>query len=189
MENWDIFAGCRGVCFRLGRSRPNSQRKPKAGSSKNNTVRESLAGLPLNNGLGAEDINISSLSAWGYVYQIGPQTVAVGSNVTFTDNGPLNGIVHTPGSPTIEVAAGGVYNIEFSVYTSLNNPQDWAVVINGVSQSRFTSAGQTITAATTLNLAARDRVTIRNANTIPDPATLREGNVITAYVRIYKVDN
>lgn len=188
MEIWDISAGAQGVRFRQGRSKPAGHRKPKAGTSNKsiNTSGAPLAGLTPSDAL---DLNTSSLGAWGYVYQVGPQTVAVGSNVTFTDNGPLNGIVHMPGGPTIEVSMDGVYNIEFAVYTSQNNPQDWAVVINGVSRSRFNSAGQTLVAATILNLNALDRVTIRNVNTIPDPATLREGDVISAYVLIYKVDS
>jgi hypothetical protein len=154
-----------------------------------NTSRTPLAGITPSESLEAPYLNTSSLGAWGYVYQLGSQTVAVGSNVTFTDNGPLNGIVHMPGGPTIEVTMDGVYKIEFAVYTSQNNPQDWAVVINGVARARFNSAGQTLVAATILNLNAQDRVTIRNVNTIPDPARLREGDVISAYVLIYKLDS
>jgi hypothetical protein len=77
----------------------------------------------------------------------------------------------------------------FSVYTANNNPQDWAVVVNGTIRSEFTSAGQTITAATSLVLAAGDNVTIRNVNTLPNPATLRSGDVTTAYLLIYKTDS
>jgi cysteine synthase A len=165
--------------------------KAKAGTNNRNinTSRTPLAGITPSESLEAPYLNTSSLGAWGYVYQLGSQTVAVGSNVTFTDNGPLNGIVHMPGGPTIEVTMDGVYKIEFAVYTSQNNPQDWAVVINGVARARFNSAGQTLVAATILNLNAQDRVTIRNVNTIPDPARLREGDVISAYVLIYKLDS
>ncbi len=192
MEKWDIFAGSQGVRYRLGRSGPAGHKRQKAGTGTKktkNTTGESLDRLPPRDELNALDLNTSSLSAFGYVFQIDTQNIAVGSNVTFSDNGPLNGINHTPGSPTIEVTLDGIYNIVFSIYTTQNNPQDWAVVINGLPQSRFTSAGQTITAAATLDLNAQDRVTIRNVNTIPDPATLREGDFITAYVMIYKVDN
>lgn len=131
----------------------------------------------------------ASLEAWGYVYQIGTQTVSVGANVNFSNNGPLNGITHTPGTATVTVSAAGTYNISFSIYTSQNNPQDWAVVINGIVQSRFNSAGQTIAGETSLTLSAGDRVTIRNVATLPDPATLRSGDYTTAYLLIYKLDS
>jgi hypothetical protein len=191
MKIWDISAGAQGVSYRQGRSKPAGHRKAKAGTNNRNinTSRTPLAGITPSESLEAPYLNTSSLGAWGYVYQLGSQTVAVGSNVTFTDNGPLNGIVHMPGGPTIEVTMDGVYKIEFAVYTSQNNPQDWAVVINGVARARFNSAGQTLVAATILNLNAQDRVTIRNVNTIPDPARLREGDVISAYVLIYKLDS
>ncbi len=192
MEIWDEIPGMRGVCYRQGQTRPAGHRKLKGGTGAKktkNTTRASLTGLIPEDALNSLEITASSLSAWGYVYQIDTQTIAVGANVTFNNNGPLNGINHTPGTATIEVTLGGTYNIVFSIYTTQNNPQGWAVVVNGIPQSEFSSAGQTMMAATTLTLDAMDRVTIRNANTIPDPATLRTGDVITAYVMIYKVDS
>jgi len=139
--------------------------------------------------LNAKIQTTASLSAWGYVNQINTQTVAVGANVTFSNNGPLNGINHTPGAAAIGVTQAGTYNLTFSVYTTQNNPQDWAVVINGVTRSRFNSAGQTITGTTSLTLNAGDRITIRNIATSPDPAMLRSGDFTTAYVLVYKVDS
>jgi len=140
-------------------------------------------GLPAQNLIGA------SLAAWGYVFQINTQTIPVGANVNFSNNGPLNGISHTPGTGTVTVDAAGTYNITFSVYTTQNNPQDWAVVVNGVNRQRFNSAGQTISGTTSLALNADDRVTLRNVATSPDPATLRTGDFTTAYILIYKVDS
>ncbi len=192
MEIWDELPGRRGVCYRQGHTRPGSRRRIKGGTSakrNQNTTKQSLTGLVSEDVLNSLRLTASSLSSWGYVYQIDTQTIAVGANVTFSDNGPLNGINHTPGTATIEVTLGGTYYIVFSIYTTQNNPQGWAVVVNGIPQSEFSSAGQTMNAAATLTLDALDRVTIRNANTIPDPATLRTGDVITAYVMIYKVDS
>ena len=125
--------------------------------------------------------------SFGYVFQIGPETGAVGAPVNFSNNGPLNGINHTAGRDSIGITLDGTYNITFSVYTTNNNPQDWAIAVNGVYTARFNSAGQTITGTTSLNLNAGDRVTIRNVNTFPNPATLRSSDTITAYVLIYKI--
>lgn len=190
MERWDELSELQGVRFRQGRSGPAGHRKSRGGTGrKTRNAGESLTGLTVGGGLDSREVGASSLSAWGYVYQLGAQTITVGSNVTYSNNGPLNGINHEPEDSTIEVVMAGTYNIVFAIYTNQNNPQDWAVVINGRPQSRFNSAGQSLTAATTLTLEAMDRVTIRNVNTVPDPATLREGDFITAFVMIYKVDD
>jgi hypothetical protein len=182
--NNEFLGGSPFVRYRQGRTGPNRTRRLKA-SAGNGKIRKDhnesptvLQGMPT-----------ASLTAFGYVFQINTQTVAVGANVRFSNNGPLNSINHTPGTAGIEVTLDGIYNITFSVYTTQNNPQDWAVVVNGVVRSEFSSAGQSITGSTSLNLKALDNVTIRNVNTIPDPATLRVGNFITAYVLIYKVDS
>lgn len=136
----------------------------------------------------AASIGTMQLSAYGYVYQIGSQSIAVGSPLAFSHNGPLRGITHTAGTSGINVGEDGVYNIAFSVYTQNNNPQDWAVAVNGVNRSRFNSAGQTISGITSLSLRAGDNVTIRNVATLPNPATLRSTDTTTAQVLIYRVD-
>jgi hypothetical protein len=123
------------------------------------------------------------------VFQIGAETIAVGSPVTFSNNGPLSGITHTAGASGIGITLSGTYNLTFSVYTTQNNPQDWAVVVNGTVRSEFSSAGQTMTGTTSLVLNAGDNVTIRNVATVPNPATLRSTNTTTAYVLIYKTNS
>jgi len=128
-----------------------------------------------------------SLAAFGYVFQKNTETVAVGSPVTFSNNGPLKRISHAPGSSGIGITLAGTYNLTFSIYTNQNNPQDWAVAVNGIIQAEFNSAGQSITGTISIGLKAGDTVTILNANTVPDPANLREGDFTTAYVLLYKV--
>ena len=189
MDFFNALYGFQSVRYRTGRSRTAGQVRRGAGgsnSSKNHTgnILVKQTGTDQNAAAPAK----ASLAAWGYVFQINTQTVAVGANVTFSNNGPLNNINHTPGSAGIDVTLGGTYNITLGVYTTQNNPQDWGVVVNGVVRSRFNSAGQSITGTTSLALNAQDRVTIRNVNTIPDPATLRTGDFTTAYVLLYKVD-
>lgn len=127
------------------------------------------------------------LTAFGYVFQVNTETIAVGAPIAFSNNGPLKSISHTPGASGIGITQSGVYNLTFSVYTNQNNPQDWAVVVNGIIRSEFSSAGQTISGTTSLRLKAGDTVTILNANTVPDPATLRSGDITTAYVLLNKV--
>lgn len=175
-----------GVRYRYGRSRSAGSRgRTHAGSSRSRT--EEQTGLQPTAELYAQAA--AGLASWGYVFQINTQNIATGANVNFSNNGPLNGINHEPGTSAIDVTLPGTYNIAFAVYTTQNNPQDWAVVINGEERSRFNAAGQSITGATSLVLDAMDRVTIRNVNTIPSPATLRVGDFTTAFVLIYKVDN
>lgn len=144
--------------------------------------------LEVTDNLNLEPELISSLDAWGYVFHINTQQIAIGAPINFSNNGPLTGIVHQPGGSNIEVASAGIYNITFGVYTAQNNPQDWAVVINGQVRSRFNAAGQTINGSTLLSLNANDGITIRNVNTLPSPATLRSGPFTTAYVLVLKVD-
>jgi len=178
-----------GARFRIGHSRAPARKGVRSsGARSSGSIGATTDILPAGE-LPAESRIGASLAAWGYVFQINTQSVPVGANVNFSNNGPLNGISHTPGTATVTVEAAGTYNLTFSVYTTQNNPQDWAVVVNGVTSQRFNSAGQTITGTTSLVLNAGDRVTIRNVATSPDPATLRTGDFTTAYMLIYKVDS
>ncbi len=182
----DEFHNPPGVRYRYGRSRSaNTRGATRTRSSRSSAGEQEGINPPAELYAQAS----GSLASWGYVYQINTQNIATGSNVSFSNNGPLNGINHEPDTPTIEVTLPGTYNITFSVYTTQNNPQDWGVVVNGTERSRFNAAGQSITGTTSLVLEAMDRVTIRNVNTIPSPATLRVGDFTTAYVLIYKVDS
>lgn len=183
MYIYDGLNGSEFVRYRQVRTGSNRSRRPKNGTGTRKTKQVATGDSSI-----LEQLPTANLAAFGYVYQINTQTIATGANITFSNNGPLNGINHVAGTPGIQVTLDGTYNITFSVYTTQNNPQDWAVVVNGVVRSEFTSAGQSINASTSLTLKALDNVTIRNVNTIPSPATLRIGNFTTAYVLIYKVD-
>ena len=136
----------------------------------------------------------AGLRAFGYVYQIGTETVALGSPVTFSNNGPLNNITHTTGTSSIGITVAGTYNIAFTINTSNNNPQDWAIAVNGSNLFEFNAAGQSITGIAALVLNVGDNVTIKNVGTVtPNPgggdfATLRLTDTISAAVLIYKVD-
>lgn len=187
MDFYGDYVDSRLVRYRIKRKR---SRHSRGGSAANpvETPAELGKALEVVDRLNLEPEMISSLDAWGYVFHINTQQIATGAPVNFSNNGPLTGIVHQPGGSNIEVAASGIYNITFGIYTAQNNPQDWAVVVNGQVRSRFNSAGQTIQGSTLLALNANDGVTIRNVNTLPSPATLRSGPFTTAYVLILKVD-
>ncbi|KAF1085298.1 hypothetical protein SPSYN_01434 [Sporotomaculum syntrophicum] len=132
---------------------------------------------------------ITGLAAFGFVFQIGTQNVPVGDDINYSNNGPLFNITHAPGEEGITVELAGVYDISFGIYTSQNNPQDWAVAVNDAIVAEFNGAGQTIVAAVTLDLNAGDIVTIRNVATGgAEGATLREEDTISSWVKINKLD-
>lgn len=146
-------------------------------------------GIPGNTGATGATGSLPGLGAFGYVFHISPtaaQTIPVGSDLLFNSNGPLNNIIHAPGTAQILVVLPGTYNINFAIYTNGNNPQDWGVAVNGVVVAEFNANGQSMIAGTTLTLNAGDVVTIRNVNSFPDPALLRLG-AISAWLQIYKV--
>jgi len=130
-------------------------------------------------------------SAGGYVYENNTstpaQSIAVGSDVMFNSNGPLQGVTHTTGTGTITVNNTGIYNIQFGISTASNNPQVWGIAVNGKVKSFFNNAGQAMVQSTKLSLNAGDTVSIRNVATVPDPATLRAvAGVNSAWVLIDK---
>jgi len=130
----------------------------------------------------------SGLAAFGYVFQLGTETVPVGADISFSNNGPLFNVAHAAGTAPIIVNAAGTYNIAFAVYTANNNLQDWGVAVNNVVVADFNSAGMSLSAATTLNLNAGDVVTIRNVSTGAQEATLRTTSTISAWVQLFKVN-
>jgi hypothetical protein len=129
-----------------------------------------------------------SLQAYGRIFQIGTEIVPLGTDVSYSDNGPLLNITHTSGTAPIIVGLTGIYNIELVVNSSNNNPEGYSIFVNGASRADFTAAGQSITAFASLALNAGDSVTIHNSATVPDPGILRIGTAISSSVLIYKVD-
>jgi hypothetical protein len=127
------------------------------------------------------------LSAFGYIFQVDTESIAVGSPVTYNNNGPLKGITHTAGTSGIGITISGTYDIIFSLYT-IANPQDWGIAVNGTVRAEFLANGSNLTASASLVLNAGDNVTIKNVNTVPNPAVLKSGTVITAYVLLFKAD-
>lgn len=73
------------------------------------------------------------LSAYGYIFNQGAQTVAVEAPIAFDMNGPLLGITHAPGGAGITVTSSGIYSIRYSV--SGVEPGQFAVFVNGARAS------------------------------------------------------
>jgi hypothetical protein len=125
--------------------------------------------------------------AHGYAYQINGENIQVGTDVTYSNDGPLQGVAHTPGTAQLAVTDAGTYDITFGINSNANNPQLWGVAVNGAVVQTFGAAGQNIFGGTELTLAAGDVVTIRNVGTVPNPAVLRTtGN--SGWVEIKQVD-
>jgi hypothetical protein len=72
---------------------------------------------------------VGGLAAYAYVYNLTAQTVAVGATVPFDSDGILVGVTH-PTPDTIQVVAGGIYEITFSL--SGSEPSQFALFVNGV---------------------------------------------------------
>ncbi len=57
-----------------------------------------------------------SLSDYGYIYNIGTQTVSIDADVLFSNNQALKGITHNPGTAEININSSGVYDIKYYAY-------------------------------------------------------------------------
>jgi hypothetical protein len=62
-----------------------------------------------------EDNFGAGLSSYAYIFNLDPQTVAVETDVTFSHDGNLTNILHTPSTSQIIISSAGDYAIWFSV--------------------------------------------------------------------------
>jgi len=76
--------------------------------------------------------------AYGLIYNLSAENVAVGAAVTFDSNGALAGVSHPASSSMITVAAAGTYSVSFIVSGVQAN--QFALFVNGIAQ-QFTVAG------------------------------------------------
>jgi hypothetical protein len=166
--------GHRGHCGPRGRDGQNGQNGQNGKNGKNGT-------------------NTNALGAYGYVYALIPQTVAIDAPVLFDANGPLNNILHTPGSNAINIMNMGVYLIQFSV--SGTEPNQFDIYVNGapnLSSLHGSGAGtQQNNGSVILNLNAADVITLVShsstaAVTLASPVGGTQSNV-TASITIVKL--
>jgi hypothetical protein len=107
----------------------------------------------------------SGLSDYGYVYNIGGQTVAIEADVVFDSNGPLSaGITHGLGGAAVTILNAGDYKVTFIV--SGVEPNQFGLAVNGTPLAGAiygSGAGtQQTTGQAIVTLAAGDVVTLRN---------------------------
>lgn len=74
----------------------------------------------------------TSTSSYAYVYNVSPQVVPIGGDITFDQSGPTSpDFSFAPGSPFVVVLAGGTYEVDFSA--SVVEPNQLALAVNGVA--------------------------------------------------------
>jgi hypothetical protein len=114
------------------------------------------------------------LAAYGYIYNTPLESVAQEASVIFSNNGPLVGITHTPGTASVTVTSAGTYAVFFNV--TGGQQSQFALFVNGtvVPSSLYGSGsgntgpdGQVI-----LNLNAGDVLTLRNHTSNASSVTL-----------------
>jgi len=73
----------------------------------------------------------NGLCEYGYIYNLGPETVAVEADIIFDSTGIVTpGITHVPGTSEIFVTRPGIYEVTFSV--SGVEPNQFTLFLNGV---------------------------------------------------------
>ncbi|WP_427854421.1 BclA C-terminal domain-containing protein, partial [Desulfosporosinus metallidurans] len=115
----------------------------------------------------------SGLASFGYVYDLAilaNATIAGGSDVPFSDNGPLTNITHVAGSTTITVVTTGIYEIFYSVSFTAGLNASFALTVNGTVDAStpvpaLVSVGE-IAGQAILSLVAGDLITLRNNSLI-----------------------
>lgn len=140
-----------------------------------------------------------SLSDYGYIYNIGDQTVFVDTDVTFSNNQALQGITHTAGAAEININSSGVYDIKYYVYP--RNRTQFELFVNGISPLAVSSSslygqstgndftyGQVIanlTIGDTLTLRLRDTSGMSTALVVDPGGAL---DTVNASITILKID-
>ena len=118
---------------------------------------------------------LSSTLEYGYMFNVGEQIVAPGTNVIFSNHGEISsGISHTTGTAPVIVANDGVYSIE--LFVTANSASQFSLEVNGivVNQTIYGSDNQTptITGMTIASLSAGDIITLTNTTSGVSVATL-----------------
>jgi hypothetical protein len=113
---------------------------------------------------GATGASGAGLSTYGFVFNGDPQVVPIGADVSFANNGILNGIIHTPGSAQVVIVNAGTYEIGFAIAGV--EPNQFAFFLNGVAVSGAvfgSGAGtQQNNGSVIVTATAGDIITLRN---------------------------
>jgi putative NADH-flavin reductase len=138
--------------------------------SDNNTVKGAFQDLET----AVEAVSPAS-SIFGFVYElatIADATIAGGTDIVFSDNGPLSGITHSALSTQVTIPSAGIYKIEYSVSISAGAGAMICIYINGgtpvpSTNKTFLTAPGSLIGTTLVSLAAGDVIAIKNNSMTP----------------------
>jgi len=110
------------------------------------------------------------LAAYGYVYDltaITGQIVAGGTNVIFSNTGPIVNETHVDGTDSVTVGLDGDYQIDYSVIITVGVGSEIAIAVNGgvvEASTRIVAVVATgpVTGQAILTLTAGDVITLNN---------------------------
>lgn len=132
------------------------------------------------------------LEAYGYIYSLSATAVTVAPNndIVFTNNGPLDCITHTPNTAQIFIRKSGVYQVFYSVNTTVGVGGSISLAVNGTVDPATTIPIQIAASNTAgkaiLNLRAGDILTLRNSSTVA--ITLAIAPAVGAQLTLERID-
>jgi len=113
---------------------------------------------------GATGATSNAAADYAYVFNLSAQTVAVGADVNFDNNGIMSGgITHSLGLPGITIINTGIYSVLYSVSGDLQN--QFALYLNGIKASMsygVSQPGVENTGYAILSIPGSSVLTIRN---------------------------
>jgi hypothetical protein len=113
------------------------------------------------------------IESFGYVYNISTLADAIiigGGAIRFSNNGPLQEIIHVPGTQSITITKTGIYQIDYTVFVTAGVGSCIALAINGTinhsTNIRSLVAIGELSGTATLNLKEGDVITLINNSII-----------------------
>ncbi|MGB8450814.1 MAG: hypothetical protein WCD89_00640 [Anaerocolumna sp.] len=109
------------------------------------------------------------ITTYGYVYElatVADATVTGGSDVLFSDNGPLSGVTHTAATAEVTVPTTGFYQIDYGINITAGTGAAIAISVNGTPDAStnidvLVATGET-TGTAMLSLTAGDVLRLTN---------------------------
>lgn len=118
---------------------------------------------------GATGSTGAGITTFGYVYNLDPaqeSAILLGSDILFDTNGPLSGVLHTPGTAVITVPDTANYLADYTIVITNNVDLTVALAVNGVVAASTSVPTLTVTGefsnASILPLNAGALVTLRS---------------------------
>jgi len=117
-------------------------------------------------------------------------TIVGGTDVPFSNNGPLSDIIHSPNSTVVVVLTTGLYEINYGISITAGVGAQIAIAVNGTVDpstriSALITTGE-ITGSAILSLTSGDIITLRNNSAIP--LVLSLSPAVGAQLTIKKLD-